>query len=277
MSRSSRTSPVRRDDHRLGDQRQRRHRTRRWGAAAGDRRQVGSVNISGTTITGNRTGLFGDGAGIHATSTNLTLTNSHVDGNIARPNDILVGGSGGGIAMTDGGSLIVTGTTIDDNVADAGGGGVTLLDVPTASFTASSISDNTAEGFGGGGFEAVGTGSSYSFVETTVDGNTSQLAGGGIDVATSGSGVQVLLDRSTVSDNTTVGSNGGGLFTNTPLSALTIRNSTVTGNIASSIVAASPPSSRERSPSSTPRSSTTRRRPRPTCGPRSAPSLRSAR
>ena len=27
-----------RDDHRLGDQRQRRHRTRRWGSAAGDRR-----------------------------------------------------------------------------------------------------------------------------------------------------------------------------------------------------------------------------------------------
>lgn len=197
--------------------------------------QVGSVTISGTTITGNRTGLFGDGAGIYATSTNLTLTDSHVDGNIARPNDVIVGGSGGGIAMTDGGSLDVTGTTIDNNIADAGGGGVTLLDVPTASFTASSISGNTAEGFGGGAFEAVGAGSSYSFVETTVDGNASQLAGGGIDVATSGSGVQVLLDRSTVSDNTTVGSNGGGVFTNTPFSGLTVRNSTVTGNTASSI------------------------------------------
>ena len=45
----------------------------------------------------------------------------------------------------------------------------------------------------------------------------------------------MLLDRSTVSDNTTIGSNGGGVFTNTPFSELTIRNSTVTGNAASSI------------------------------------------
>jgi hypothetical protein len=47
--------------------------------------------------------------------------------------------------------------------------------------------------------------------------------------------VQVLLDRTTVSDNTSQGSNGGGVFTNSALSTLTIRNSTVTGNSASSI------------------------------------------
>ena len=57
---------------------------------------------------------------------------SHVDGNFAKPDSVLVGGSGGAIAMSGGGSLTVTGSTIDDNFADDGGGGVSLIDVPTA-------------------------------------------------------------------------------------------------------------------------------------------------
>jgi hypothetical protein len=191
---------------------------------------VASVTVTDTTITGNRTGLFGDGGGIRAVSTDLTLVGSQIDGNFAKPDGILVGGSGGGVAMSGGGSLTVTDSTIDGNFADDSGGGVSLLDVPTASFDAVSISDNVADGFGGGGVEAVGTGTAYSFVQSTIDDNSARLAGGGIAVTTSGSGVQVLLDRSTVSNNQTTNSNGGGVFTNTPLSSLTVRNSTVTGN-----------------------------------------------
>jgi hypothetical protein len=194
-----------------------------------------SVTITDSTISGNRTGLFGDGGGIRAVSTNLVVTGSHIDDNIARPDDVLVGGGGGGIAMSGGGSLVVTSSTIDGNWADDEGGAVSLSGVPTASFASSSLSGNTADGFGGGAFSATGTGTSYTFTDTTIDGNTARLAGGGIGVSTSGSGVQVLLERSTVSDNTTTNSNGGGVFTNTALSSLTVRNSTVTENSASSI------------------------------------------
>ena len=194
-----------------------------------------AVSVTDTVITGNRTGLFGDGAGIHATSAALTIDGSHIDGNVAKPDDVLVGGSGGGIAMDGGGALVVTNSTIDGNFADDGGGGVDLLDVPTATFTSVSLSDNVADGFGGGGFGAAGAGTSYAFVESSIDRNTSRLAGGGIGVVNSGSGVEVLVDRSTISNNDTTNSNGGGVFTNTPLSSLTVRNSTVTGNSASSI------------------------------------------
>jgi hypothetical protein len=195
---------------------------------------VADVTVSGTTITGNRAGLFGDGGGIHATSADITITDSHIDANFAKPEGIIVGGSGGGIAMRDGGSLTVTGSTIDDNFADDGGGAVTLFDVATASFTGSGLSDNVADGFGGGAFEATGDGTSYSFVDTTIEGNAAQLAGGGINIANDSPGVAVLLDGSTLSANDTA-LNGGGLFTNTALAAVTVRNSTVTGNTAFSI------------------------------------------
>ena len=149
----------------------------------------------------------------------------------AKPEGILVGGDGGGIAQV-GGEVHLTGSTVDGNVADNGGGGVHLIDVDEATFTDASISGNTADGFGGGGLSSAGDASLLAFVRTSVTDNTAELAGGG--VATSAAGIDVQVERSTIAGNESLGSNGGGISANGAGIGLLLRNSTVSGNTAAS-------------------------------------------
>ena len=187
------------------------------------------VTIGSTTISGNRTtDAFDDGGGIYAESVDLTIEGgSHVDGNFAKPDGIVVGGDGGGIAQLEG-ELHVTDSTIDGNFADARGGGVDLVDVAEASFTGTSIGGNTADGFGGGGLSSLGDAAQLGFATTSVTDNTAQLAGGGLAVSAAGS--EVEIDRSTIAGNTSLASNGGGISANGAAIELTLRNSTVSGN-----------------------------------------------
>jgi hypothetical protein len=191
------------------------------------------ITIDSTTISGNRTtAVFDGGGGIYAESVDLTIEDdSHVDGNFAKPEGILVGGDGGGIAQV-GGELHLTGATVDDNFADTSGGGVHLSDVDEATFADASISGNTADGFGGGGVSSVGDAALLDFVRASVTDNTAQLAGGG--VATSAAGVDVHVERSTIAGNASLASNGGGISANGTAIGLQLRNSTVSGNTAAS-------------------------------------------
>lgn len=190
-----------------------------------------AVTISNTSITANRTSsVFDEGGGIYGESVALTLSTTHVDGNFAKPAGILVGGSGGGVSL-HGGSLIVTGSTLNDNYADSAGGGAHLVNVSEATFTDTTIADNTAHGSSGGGIDSFGTPApNIQFLRSSVTGNSAATGGGGI--AAFAANTVLGIARSTVADNTSTSSNGGGVYMNGASIGASFTNSTVSGNSA---------------------------------------------
>jgi filamentous hemagglutinin family protein len=96
------------------------------------------ANIRNSTIAGN-SGSFGNGGGIVNEGT-LTVSNSTINGNIAAQN-------GGGILNE--GTLTVSNSTISRNIARAGDGGG-ILNEGALSVSNSTISGNSATGEGGG-------------------------------------------------------------------------------------------------------------------------------
>ncbi len=193
------------------------------------------VTIDQSTIQGNRTTqVFADGGGIFAESIDLRIQNgSHVDANFAKPEGILVGGGGGGIAQRQG-QLQVTASTISGNTAYDEGGGVSLFDVGSAVFTESTLDGNVATNFGGGAVQGAGTATLYRFDRVAITGNSARLAGGGIGISAGAGAPAIELLRSTLAGNQSTSSNGGGIAANGPSIALLLRNSTISGNAAAS-------------------------------------------
>jgi hypothetical protein len=188
-----------------------------------------AVTISGLTLTGGNgsdgEGSFSDGGAISSQDTALTIQNSVITGNSSS-------NSGGGIffySYDD--TLTIQNSTVSYNYASNGGGGI-FISKGNLVIQSSSISDNeTGEGSGGG--IATRTGSSGEggvgdiLIEgSTITGNTSSGAGGGISFADAQA---ITIINSTIADNTAVLGNGGGIklyYAN----SLTIQNTTISGN-----------------------------------------------
>ncbi len=124
-----------------------------------------------------------------------------------------IDGNGGGIS--NGGTLTVNNTIINDNMSFNGGGGI--INNGTLTLNNSTISDNTTSDGGAGGILNSGTLIMYNSI---VSGNT----------GTSGSGIinwgSLTLNNSTISDNTAIEWGGGIRNSDT----LTVNNSTISGN-----------------------------------------------
>jgi hypothetical protein len=127
------------------------------------------VVINGLTITGGGAGGFNGGGGIYNAGT-LTLSNSTVTGNHAF--------DGGGIYNASNATMIMTGDTVNNNMASgAGGGGV-----------------------------ANATSGKLTIINCTIAAN--QAVGGG-GIASDG---VLMIANSTVASNTVVGGDGGGIL-----------------------------------------------------------------
>jgi hypothetical protein len=154
----------------------------------------GTVTIDWSVISGNADRFGGGGIaigpGANDLPNTLTIANSRVSGNTT-------GGRGGGIIS--GGTLIVTNSTISDNVSRVGGG---ISALENWVISGSTISGNTAREFGGGLENADGAG---LIVNSTVSHNSS-ARGGGID-GTQGLTISI---SNTVADNNA--DEGAGLF-----------------------------------------------------------------
>ncbi len=148
------------------------------------------VSLNKITISGGNALTF-NGGGINANSgVSLTISNSHITGNIA--------GAGGGIYVTADSGLLLFNCTVSANTANG----------------------NTASG---GAIHSEGT---LGIFNSTVSGNVktgSQNNAGGI--LANGT---TLITNSTVTDNETVGAMSAGGVSGT--AAATIRNSIVAGN-----------------------------------------------
>jgi CSLREA domain-containing protein len=154
------------------------------GSDGGGIATLGTVNLTASSVTGNR--AFDEGGGIQAQTANLV--GSTVAGNTAKD-------SGGGVSS---GTAVLTNSTVSGNAAGNRGGGLRVAG--PATLTRSTVSGNT--GGSGGGLVVDGT---ANLTASTVSGNTAAGDGGGILAET------VNLTNTTVSGNTAgVAFNGAG-------------------------------------------------------------------
>ncbi|MFW6124751.1 MAG: hypothetical protein ACOC46_01275, partial [Pirellulales bacterium] len=186
---------------------------------------VEELSIDGDNTAGSGTDVTIDGdasSRIFAANTsdtvdldNMTITNG------------FVAGDGGAIHQTGGGTLNVTGATVENSSAGGAGGGI-YVDSGTLVVDASSVLNNDAA-ITGGGIHTEGT----TTVEngSSVSGNDAGTDGGGIYTAS-----PLTVDNATIASNTASGAgatNGGGGIFNAGSGTLNLNNSAnVTNNTA---------------------------------------------
>ncbi len=178
----------------------------------------GQLDIEASTMQGNQ--ATANGGAIAVTSAPVTILDSTMVGNTA-------GGSGGAISLADG-QLEIRVSTLQDNQATSDGGAiatgtgqVTLVNV--------AVTGNTS-GANGGGIAATSATSSVSTLNSTISGNTAASSGGGIY----GGNADLELEISTVTLNDANVGGGIGLLADSNGEELTLVNSIVAANTASS-------------------------------------------
>ncbi len=128
-------------------------------------------------IDGNTAGV--NGGGLHISRTgNVTIRRASVTGNTATK-------EGGGLWNSAAGTLSVDTTTISGNVAsgddpDQGGGGI-FTDGGDLQVTGSFINNNLADGVSGSGGGILNNGATLMVTNTAINGNIAVRAGGGIE------------------------------------------------------------------------------------------------
>lgn len=147
-------------------------------------------------------GLALIGAGTEATLDDVVIDgNRTIAGTIVRP--------GGGVTLTAGTSMTMTGGSISGNVSDDGwGGGIRAIDFGTLRLDGVTLDGNEAldptEGLGGAIHGEVG--GSIEIVGSTLSNNSAAVQGGAVRVV---NGAALSIEGSTISDNSS--ETGGGV------------------------------------------------------------------
>ena len=168
------------------------------------------------------------GGGIFAGDSNVSIVGNVIRGNTA--------GRGGGIAVT-GGTVLIEGNEVTDNVGVSDHGGGLYIASPAAEITGNLISGNEIGreiGYGwGGGIIVFGEGSSATLSFNEITGNYAPSVGGGVFVD---DGAVATLDHELIHHNVCPdgGTTGGvGIYVDgydTIGSTVTISSSTVAGH-----------------------------------------------
>jgi hypothetical protein len=176
------------------------------------------LTIQGSTISGNSAGAEGGGVYFFDNNT-LTVQDSTITGNTTI-------GDGGGVYFYTGPSVTVQRSVISGNTAGLNGGGLYFYGAPPVTVQRSVISGNTAGVDGGGAYFFYG--GALVVEHSTISGNTAVGDGGALYFFGS---APVTIENSTMHGNGAGGS-GGGLFWYDATGNFTLRNSTVTSNVA---------------------------------------------
>ncbi|MGA2490058.1 MAG: right-handed parallel beta-helix repeat-containing protein, partial [Anaerolineales bacterium] len=155
----------------------------------------GTPTLTNVTFENNQT--TGAGGGFYVDSGNLSLADSHFDGNTAV--------DGGGIYV-NGGEFAMQNTVLENGNVTDDGGGLYIGNPDSAIIRGSTIKNNHADYFGGG----VAVIGSIVMVGVTVSGNKSVDGGGGIYLSGSPSAdfVNLVIDNNQASGD---GYPGGGV------------------------------------------------------------------
>jgi Putative pectate lyase-like adhesive domain/Bacterial Ig domain/PKD domain len=129
--------------------------------------------------------------------------------------------NGGGIRAPGGGTVTLTNSTVRNNSAGGNGGGVAAAGAVTV--TNSTISSNGASGNGGG----IGANGPVTVTNSAIRDNGVAGTGGAIAQGTGGA---VTIRNSTISGNTSFSTFSAGAVAGTVGGALTVTNSTITRN-----------------------------------------------
>ena len=218
----------------------------------------GGLTLSDSSVVSNiAPGYYGSlssGGGINSNGSGpLTVTNSVLSDNTGNGGGIAISG-GGTLTVTssvisnndssgihaDGGTVMVSNSTINGNVACAAGGGIATTNAQLTVMNSTISGNNVGNTFGGcvnladGGGIYVGSGGTLTVTNSTISGNLAHGNGdngdgGGIYV---GSGGTLTVTNSTISDNEgdiTSGA-GGGIYNGG--GTLTVTNCSFSGNMA---------------------------------------------
>jgi len=195
-----------------------------------------TVNLSGMTVTHGSSSF---GGGLYNEGT-LKVSDSAVSSN--------TGNSGGGIYNLFG-TVTVNDSTLDGNTALSSGGGIVALS-GTLTVTNSTLDGGSATNFGGGiyAFSSTltvtdsilsansandGAGGIYSgsstvkVINSTLSGNSATNSGGGIF---NGDSSALTVINSTLAENTASSNQGGGIYITSASTSATLNNSIVAGN-----------------------------------------------
>lgn len=176
-------------------------------AGGGVEANEGRTYLWKTTLTGNDAGTGpGNGGALHLTGAGwVKVVGSTVSNNQAV--------EGGGLWNSDTGTMVVERSVIKQNsasgaAADQGGGGL-YNDGGTVRVKHSYLGSNTADGASGSGGGALNNTGSMTLSNSTLYGNRSQRAGGGIEAVAG----NTTIERSSLKHNKTGDNpgNGGGL------------------------------------------------------------------
>lgn len=216
----------------------------------------GDLTLSSSTITGcNVTNTLGSALGGGAFANSLHIYNSVVTNNVASATAPPTSSGGNynarGAGLEASGEVIIHASTISANHAIASGvrafslgGGLFLPATSDVSITASSITGNEAADRGGGVYLYADNTTSVNIVidRSTISGNTSAFAGGASIVA---GGSSLLVTNSTVSGNVSTNFIGGmvgyanpSTFINDTIAFNTAASDTLVGPYGTSIIPA---------------------------------------
>ena len=139
-------------------------------------------------------GLFVSGAGAALTASGLTISGATGSGiftnSTTNLNDVIIKTSKLGGLQVFGGTTTVTNSSISGNANTGNGGGVVLTNGGTLNLTSSTVGNNNANQDGGGIWVSTGT-TTLNVTNSTITGNVAIGRGGGIFVDPAGSSATV--------------------------------------------------------------------------------------
>jgi hypothetical protein len=208
------------------------------GGGGGISSSSGTLTVTDSVLSGNSAvgpgGGGGNGGGINTVSETGTIAGCTLYGNSASGNQVAYGG---GVEVTNGGTLAVRDSTFSANTVSGGTcGGGGIASVGTLTVTGSTFSGNTARSSGSGFFAGGGGVVNFGGVTLTDDtfsgnsadgGSFTSGVGGAVDNGGTLSVVSATLSGNSAAGNS--GSRGGGLVGGGGL-----RNTIVAGNAAPS-------------------------------------------
>ena len=159
---------------------------------------LGDLNLYKGKITGNGIST-GDGGGVYIVGGNFNMYNGSISANNAP------GGKGGGVYAKDSTPFVISGGSIDSNVAKYGGGIYYEAATQTATkFTISggNISGNSASSGGGVCLYRAGRNTGFTMSGGSITDNTASSIGGGVYMPASYYGKFTVFGTAQITDNT---------------------------------------------------------------------------